>query len=244
MAEKTKFGWVIMSPGAEFDRATMLFTQTSQSEFENLCRLDVLGLADTVENDQNLVYEDFKEQLVRSPEGWYETSMPWKANKQTLGTNECCSRRRLNRLVNKLSRGGNHERYDQIIQGQLKQGIIEPAPDKSTEKEFYHPHKAVVKQSAETTKLRVVYDASAKESSQPSLNESLESGPALQNLLLKILVRSRFHPVLLTSDIEKKFLQVRIKEHERDALRFFWNTRWYLRRRFDARKKNNKRRQC
>ena len=36
-----------MNPGTEFDRRTMLLTQTSQSDYENLCRMDVLGLADT-----------------------------------------------------------------------------------------------------------------------------------------------------------------------------------------------------
>ena len=68
--EKTKFRWVIMSPGIDFDRGKMFLTQTSSSDFESLCRLDVLGLADSMENDQNLVYEDFKEQLVRNPTGY------------------------------------------------------------------------------------------------------------------------------------------------------------------------------
>ena len=40
----------MMSPGIDFDRSPVLLTQTSQSDFENLCRLDVLGLADFVEN--------------------------------------------------------------------------------------------------------------------------------------------------------------------------------------------------
>ena len=62
VAEQTKLGWFIMSPGAEFDKGTMLLTQTSQADFENLCRLDVLRLADTPENDQDAVYQDFKEQ--------------------------------------------------------------------------------------------------------------------------------------------------------------------------------------
>ena len=53
VAEKTKLGWFIMSPGIDFDRNTMLLTQTAHSDFESLCRLDVLGLADTIENDQN-----------------------------------------------------------------------------------------------------------------------------------------------------------------------------------------------
>ena len=34
--------------------------------------------------------------------------------------------------------------------------------------------------------------------------------------------RSRFHPVLITSDLQKTFLQVRIKASERDTLRFHW----------------------
>ena len=28
---------------------------------------------------QETVYEEFKEKLTRSSEGWYETSLPWKA---------------------------------------------------------------------------------------------------------------------------------------------------------------------
>ena len=36
------------------------------------------------------------------------------------------------------------------------------------------------------------------------------------------LVRSRFYPILLTGDLEKAFLQVRLKQEERDALRFHW----------------------
>ena len=225
IAEKTKFGWVIMSPGLEFERNMMLLTQTSQSDFDRLCRLDVLGLKDSKECDQNLVYEDFREQLSRSPSGYYEASLPWKANHPPLPTNEVGSRRRLTSLVRKLKKEGNYEQYDKIICEQLEQGIIEKASKEPTGKEHYLPHKAVVRKSAETTKLRIVYDASAKEQSdQPSINECLNPGPPLQNLLWEILVRSRIYPVLLTSDIEKAFLQVRIKAEERDALRFLWQS--------------------
>ncbi|XP_028408717.1 uncharacterized protein LOC114531281 [Dendronephthya gigantea] len=150
VAEKTKFGWFIMSPGVEFDRNTMLLTQTAHSDFERLCRLDVLGLADTTENDQSVVYEDFKEQLTRDPEGWYETNLPWKANHPSLPTNEAGSKRRLTTVIKKLTREGNYERYDDIRE-QLDQGIIEPAPVEASGKEHYLPHKGVVKQSAETT---------------------------------------------------------------------------------------------
>ena len=121
----------IMSPGINFDRSTMLLGQTSQWDFENLCRLDVLGLTDSVDNDQNLVYDDFKEQLVRNPSGYYEVNLPWKANHSKLPTNEAGSRRRLTALVRKLTREGNYDRYDDVIKEQLDQGIIEPAPNEA-----------------------------------------------------------------------------------------------------------------
>ena len=70
-----------------------------------------------------------------------------------------------------------------------------------------------------------MYDASAKEQSdQPSINVCLNPGPPLQNLSWEILVRSRFYPALVTSDIEKAFLLVRMKAEERDALRFPWQS--------------------
>ena len=58
----------------------------------------------------------------------------------------------------------------------------------------------------------------------PSLNVCLYVGPPLQNHLWSILVRMRFHPVLITGDLQQAFLQVRIKKEERDALRFHWKT--------------------
>lgn len=44
VAELTRFGWTIMSPGKEPDLSNLLVTQTSRVEYEDLCRLDVLGL--------------------------------------------------------------------------------------------------------------------------------------------------------------------------------------------------------
>lgn len=42
--------------------------------------LDVLGLQDTPIGDQNVVHQQFLEQLKRHPDGWYETALPWKGN--------------------------------------------------------------------------------------------------------------------------------------------------------------------
>ena len=70
LRKKTQFSWTIIARGKEIDYTALLLTQTSQSDYEGLCQLDVLGLADSPEHDQHEVYAKFKEQLVRSKEGW------------------------------------------------------------------------------------------------------------------------------------------------------------------------------
>ena len=85
------------------------------------------------------------------------------------------------------------------------------------------PHRAVIRESAESTKLRVVYDASVKSESGFSLNDCLEKGPPLQNKSWYILFRTRFRPVVICGDIEKAFFYIRIRENERDCLRFHWS---------------------
>ena len=55
VAEKTWFGWTIIAQGKEIDYTALLLTQTSQSEYKGLCQIDVLGLLDSPEYDQNEV---------------------------------------------------------------------------------------------------------------------------------------------------------------------------------------------
>ena len=211
IAEKTRFGWTIMTTGAEADLEPMLLTQTASSDYEKLCRLDVLGLQDTPSGSQEAVHAEFIEQLQRSREGWYETGLPWKGDHPYLPNNKAGSLKRLQGLVNKLKRSDQLQTYDAVIQEQLEEGIIEEAEVPAENREFYIPHKAVIRDNAETTKLRIVYDASAKASnSSPSLNDCLDIGPPIQNQLWKVLVRGRFHAVAIAGDIKKAFLQVRI----------------------------------
>ena len=55
----------------------------------------------------------------------------------------------------------------------------------------YKYHRPVIRESAETIKIRIVYDASAKAcQTSTNLNECLETGPPLQNQLWDILMRS------------------------------------------------------
>lgn len=223
VAELTRFGWTILSSGKEVSLQNMLLTQTAIGDYEQLCRMGVLGLADTPSGDQGVVHAEFLEGLRRDPEGWYETGLPWKGDHPPLPSNKVCSLKRLGTLVRRLRKTEKLDEYDAIIQDQLQQGIIEEAEMPAIGKESYLPHRPVLRETAESTKMRIVYDASAKSSdSEPSLNDCLEIGPPLQNKLWQVLVRGRFHPIALTGDLRQAFLQVRIRPEDRDVLRFHW----------------------
>ena len=106
----------------------------------------------------------------------------------------------------------------------MEEGILEVAPEIPTgEVIHYIPHQPVIREQAETTKMRIVYDCSAKTDPQvPSLNDCLEVGPPLQPLIFDILLRNRLKFLCITGDIQKTFLQIKVNPEDRDALRLLW----------------------
>jgi len=87
---------------------------------------------------------------------------------------------------------------------------------------FYLPHHCVFKPTSTTTKMRVVFDGSAKTDSGISLNESLMVGSKLQDDLFHLLVRFRFHRVAISADITKMYRQVALDPSQRDFHRILW----------------------
>ena len=78
-------------------------------------------------------------------------------------------------------------------------------PDSET---YYLPMRGVIMESSTTTKLRVIFDASAKFTSGHSLNDVLLSGPVLFHLLTNILIKFRQHSIVMSADISKMFQEV------------------------------------
>ena len=118
------------------------------------------------------------------------------------------------------------QEYDKSIKDQIENDIIEVVEDPDLvegERVHYLPHHAVVRRDKQTTKLRVVFDASAK-SSGPSLNDCLHVGTKFNQRILEILVRFRCHNNGFIADVEKAFLMVQVHVRDRDVLRFLWVT--------------------
>ena len=147
----------------------------------------------------------------------YKVRLPWKDPHPSLPTNYELSHKRLLGLLRRLREQPQVlQEYSSIIKGQLEQGIVEEvrepeAPVKGTV--HYLPHHAVVRSDKRTTKVRIVYDASAR-STGCSLNDCLHVGMKFDQRILDILLRFRTNPVALAADIEKAFLMVSIAEED------------------------------
>ena len=89
----------------------------------------------------------------------------------------------------------------------------------------YQPRRlwhAVFKKSSSTTKVRVVYDASARTSSGNSLNDVLEVGPTINPTLQDVLLRFRTYRVAVTADISKMYREILLHLGDRQLHRFQW----------------------
>ena len=111
---------------------------------------------------------------------------------------------------------------DGIITKQLEAKVIsEVSTLEQANKVSYLPHQAAFRESAETTEVRAVHDASCKDGkTSTSLNYCLHKGPALTPRIFYILLRFRANSVAIEGDIEKAFLNKEIRPKDRDCLRF------------------------
>eukprot|EP00794_Sanderia_malayensis_P005871 gene5871-6564_t len=222
IVEGTTFGWIIH--GGDFPTNECYYARDT-SDYEKLYTLDILGVEGRGENDELDVMKEFKENISRDEEGRYQVNVPWIPGEKLIETNEEQSRKRLQNVERKLQQNIQlKEEYTKIIEEQLENKIIEKVPDKPTgERVFYMPHKPVVRESASTIKVRMVFDASAKPyPTSNSINDCMYKGPQLQPHLWDIMIRARMTPNLLLGDIQKAFLQIGVKEEYRDAFRFLF----------------------
>ena len=111
-----------------------------------------------------MIHENLLETIEHTSER-YRVKLPWKVGHPLLpsGGNALS---RLRSQVRKLEKEPEVLReYNLVIKDQLEKGIVEKVPDeevKAGKIVHYLPHQAVVRKSAETTKVQMVFDASSK----------------------------------------------------------------------------------
>ncbi|KRZ84096.1 hypothetical protein T08_12499 [Trichinella sp. T8] len=157
----------------------------------------------------------------------YTVRLPWLEDDAQLPNNYHQAVSRLQQIERSLKndpRKAAH--YERGMREYLEEDFVEEVTDRTgyPGRIWYLPHHAVIREDKTTTKCRIVFDGSAQYGGV-TLNQHLDVGPALQNDLVKVLLRFRRFRIGLQADISKMFLQIGLNEQDRDVCRFLWRSR-------------------
>lgn len=226
--QKTRLGWVVaggttnsMKAPKHPRGATCRLTNLEQqiAEFWKIEEVAVDAPRSREERDCEI---HFAEHVTRDLSGRYTVRLPFRPGNKRLGDSRTATLKRLNSLERKLESDPSLKiAYAETIQEYLDLGQMSVIKDPFDDG-FYLPHHAVIKSSSNTTKVRVVFDASAKSNNGISLNDMLMVGPTIQDTLFTHLIRFRIHRYVLTADIEKMYRQILLHKDDRAYQRILW----------------------
>ncbi|XP_055605044.1 uncharacterized protein LOC129753271 [Uranotaenia lowii] len=169
--------------------------------------------------------ENFIQTVKRADDGRYIVGLPKSPEAVArLGESKSAALRRWLQLERRLDQNESlRSEYNDFMSEYLSHGhmrkVMEPNDNIL---HFYLPHHPVIKASSTTTRVRVVFDASAKSTNGISLNDALLNGPVIQDDLRTLIIRSRFFPIILIADVEKMFRQVWIDAADLPLQRILW----------------------
>ncbi|XP_053698923.1 uncharacterized protein LOC128745882 [Sabethes cyaneus] len=173
--------------------------------------------------------DHYSANVTRTTEGRYVVRLPRQSNfDHMLGESKAAALRRFHYLEKKLEREPElKNQYHSFMSEYLSLGHMRPVSSEESEPNHVHylPHHAVLKDSSTTTKLRVVFDGSAKTSTGYSINDALQTGPIVQDELLTLILRFRKYAIALVADIEKMYRQVLVHSEDTSLQRILWRFR-------------------
>ncbi|XP_050065913.1 uncharacterized protein LOC126554977 [Aphis gossypii] len=145
-----------------------------------------LSKANERSSEEKQTMEQFKQTTVRDEDGRFVVQLPKKSTVNELGATLSMATSRFLSVERRLQRDealrAEYLKFmnEYIALGHMKEVVNESSVPKTT---FYLPHHAVIKTSSLTTKVRVVFDASAKSSSDVSTNTDCKRRTDLQRIL-------------------------------------------------------------
>ncbi|XP_070526964.1 uncharacterized protein [Cardiocondyla obscurior] len=241
--QNTKFGWVVSGPVPSHAAVravesrvvnTYMCLATTNASLEKTLQ-EFWRIEEYADNTEKLLHGEQKCEIkyatttYRDIFGRFVVRLPFRDNKSQLGQSKGVTMRRLRYLETKFKRKPKlHDLYSEFMREYIElKHMTQITENASSSGAVYLPHHGVMREASSTTKLRLVFDASAKTSSGVSLNDTLMIGATLQDSLINIILRFRLPVVAITADLQKMYRQVQLHPDDRDYQGILW--------RFDAR---------
>ena len=200
VALETEFGWVLSGntePITEAEQVNLYvttfhsFTSSCDDILKKFWEIEESPLAKpALTLEECTVVKHFDTHHYRADDGSFVVPLPKKSGYKSLGEFKSKAIRRFLSLERSLDQRNKFHEFQTVMQEYFELGHAEPVPSKDMDKPpaevFYLPMHAVYKESSTTTKVRAVFDASAKSSTGVSLNDTLLVGPTIHPPLLRM----------------------------------------------------------
>ena len=236
MAMRTIFGWAILGrykpdPELPLSQPTLVGHTAATLSSDDLLKCfweteEVYAPTTCLIPEEQIAIQHFQANHSYLPTGRYQVTLPRNQNFPPLGESRQQAVKRYHSNEYSTVRKGTWRNFQDVIQEYLMLGHAEPVPSTELTQPvcsiYYLPMHAVVKKSSSTTKLRVVFDASAKTSTGQSLNDTVLVGPTLYSSLTDILIHFRSYSVVISSDISKMYRAVELHPSDHDLHQFVW----------------------
>lgn len=182
------------------------------------------GYAELSPADEKVMEELQREMELR--DGRYYVKIPFYSNVEEVPENFQDAMTMVDRVYRSLKQRNLADKYSEVFQQQLHDGIIEEVDLSESKKRVFIPHHPVIKMNEQTTtKIRPVFNCSYKKGDKPSLNDACFPGLNLHTNMVELLHRFRTNKYILTADIERAFLQIYLKDDkDKDRFSFLWRT--------------------
>ena len=231
IAFETQFGWVLAG-STSFGAPTQVVTThhamllSGDDLLRRFWEVERITIKDCLTPEESAAVKHFENHYSRLENGRFLIPLPKKAGVKPLGESRSQAVRRFLAFERSLHLKGLFPEFEAVIDEYFTMGHAEPVPAIDLEKPphsvFYLPMQAVRKQSSTTTKVRAVFDASAKTSTGVSLNDTLLVGPTVHSSLVDVLLRFRLHRVALIADVSRMYRAIALTPTDRDLHRFVW----------------------
>lgn len=225
--QESKFGWVVT--GGIQSTCLLSVGEVLEEEWRNQGTVEDNNYGRLSKSNKRCIEEQkagihFQETMKRDEDGRFVLRLSIKHEVSNIGRTLDMATARFLSVERRLQRDENiRHAYVTFMKEYEITGHMKEADNSHTPKtRFYLPHHPVLKESSLTTKLRVVFDASAKSSTGVSLNDVLMCGPTVQEELFSILARFRKHSYVITSDVEKMFRQISVDPEDQDLQCILW----------------------
>lgn len=230
--QKTRFGWIVSGPiGMNPTKSVVChFSQNTEKEIQmqltRFWELEECPKQKPLSKEEVACEAHFVENVERSNDGRFVVALPLKESLEKLGESYDQAERRF--LALERNRFENDSKFKDLYTAFMAE-YISLGHMKKVETNllnsnicYYMPHHGVMRDDSLTTKLRVVFDASAPTTTGYSLNHLQLVGPTIQQDLFSILLRFRQHTFVVSADVEKMYRQVLIKSHQLPLQRILW----------------------